>query len=196
MVFGDFGFWTICEKHNQRILNECTFCGQPVQLWSYTSKISRMLSDRDLSICRCCYKPLYLIKPLDENISLQFAEQQIALQCAIVSALIYGKYRLNGIPDWLPLELLPSFLLLGVEGGDQGASYGLNPMLQWALRTAKRNLKNEGRPGFYAGVKNNVVLDRLYGVWKGDAEQLAEVVIQRRFQNFVFEEVFEAGVKI
>lgn len=187
-----FRFWTICEEHNQRILDACTFCGQPLELWAYTSKISLMLPDRDLATCRCCYKPLYFLhSPTEQNINLQFSEQQIALQRAIVSALIHGKYRLNGIPDWLPLELLPSFLLLGVVGGRQDTSYTLNPMLQWALRTAKRNLKNEGRQGFYAGVKNNVVLERLYGVWKGDAGQLAEVVIQRRFQNFVFDDVLE-----
>lgn len=178
-----FRFWVLCDKHNRRMLDACTFCGAPVQLKPFIFHAPWKGPGRRLATCRACTKPLHWAFPAEDEICQERASALIALQRVITAALIYGKYQLIGMSGWLPLEFLPSFLLRGVVGANKETKQELDPILIRTIRSAKRRFIRTGDKGFYPKAVGDQVLDLLLDVWQGDAGKLAELVIQKRFSQ-------------
>lgn len=178
-----FRFWTVCDRHNRKILDSCTLCGAPLRVGVYTSNITLNLSSRDLAHCRFCTKSLYFFSGFNEQLCPEKTKSHIELQRAITSALIQGRFQLRGLSNWLPLEFLPSFLLLGVVAGKQEVEGKMDLMMKRAIRAALRNYEDNHARGFFTGTVSDYVADRQVGVWKGDADMLAEIVINERFKN-------------
>lgn len=102
--------WVVCPKHHCVIRQTCPHCDEPIFVNSLSRWWEKLPSlDAICGSCSSCRKPL---STPDCTIRLNPIEikELIAFQNAVISALILGSFRVNGINGYLPIESLPGFL--------------------------------------------------------------------------------------